>query len=348
MKLRQPGHILVFFVLLTLHCNTTEPQYDLITPGSRNYEWTLDTLKLKDNDFLFLTRMWANTPNDVWAIGSGDACRNSIWHFDGGAWRTDSVCRAITPTGIFGFSSYDVWIGTAEGALWHFNGSSWRETVKLSLVDYNRIYIENIWGIAPNNIYAVGFAENTSTNDYKAILLNFNGTKWEFVQIPTFKLNFRNIRLQKSTGLYIINAYHFLEPNNGDKLLTYNGKDFTEVYTGNSSVEIFDMNGEVYITTDRKIYKCTDNQLTLWRDLSSNFFGYSVWGKNEKDFFGIALDWITNKDGVGHYNGTDFKKLLETSLHFTGAGAYTNNNVFMTAFDDPSNSSVIIHGKLKE
>ncbi|NWF88210.1 MAG: hypothetical protein HXY50_01975 [Ignavibacteriaceae bacterium] len=51
---------------------------------------------------------------------------------------------------------------------------------------------------------------------------------------------------------------------------------------------------------------------------------------------------------VGHYNGKDFKILLETNLKFTGAGAYTNNNIFMTAFDDLSNSSVIIHGKLKE
>jgi hypothetical protein len=146
-------------------------------PGSRNYEWALDTLKLKNYDFLFLTRMWANTPNDVWAIGTGDVSRNLIWHFDGNRWSTDSIPRGMSPTGIFGFGSNNVWLGTAEGAFWFFNGSNWSEISKHSITGYDRVYIEKIWGTAPNNIFATGFAENTSTSDFKAILIKFNGTK---------------------------------------------------------------------------------------------------------------------------------------------------------------------------
>ncbi|NWF88211.1 MAG: hypothetical protein HXY50_01980 [Ignavibacteriaceae bacterium] len=191
--------------------------------------------------------MWANTPNDVWAIGPGVSVFNSIWHYDGFRWTTDSIPRAITPTGIFGFASNDVWIGTAEGAFWNYNGSSWREVVKLTLPEYNRIYIENIWGPAPNNIYAVGFAENTSTNDYKAILLNFNGIKWEFVQIPKIKLSFTNILKQNSSGLFIINAYDLAGTDNNNRLIVYNGTDFNEIYVGNSTTEIYNMNNEIYI-----------------------------------------------------------------------------------------------------
>ncbi len=109
------------------------------------------------------------------------------------------------------------------------------------------------------------------------------------------------------------------------------------------------MNSEIYITMNRKIYKYSNNQLALWKDLSSYFFRYGVYGRNEKDFFGFADEGISySKDMVGHYNGTDFKILLETNLHFTGWGAYIDNNIFITAFDDLSNSSVIIHGKLIE
>ncbi|MEO8233329.1 MAG: hypothetical protein ABI638_13680, partial [Ignavibacteriota bacterium] len=182
-----------FFLNLTLNsCNTTEP--DELKPGSRNYDWTLDTLKLNNGDFLTLTRMWANTSNDVWTIGFGDVSRNLIWHFDGSKWATDSIPRGMSPTGIFGFGNNNVWLGTAEGAFWHFNGSTWSEFSQHSFTGYDRIVIENIWGNSPSNIYAVGFAENYSTSDYKAILMKYSGTNWDFVQIPDMQLSFTNIR----------------------------------------------------------------------------------------------------------------------------------------------------------
>ncbi|MCC6181627.1 MAG: hypothetical protein IT237_07320 [Bacteroidia bacterium] len=340
--------LLALPLLAILSCNTTEPT-DEIKPGSRNYEWTLDTLKLKNGDFLTLTRMWANSSNDVWTIGFGDVSRNLIWHFDGNRWSTDSIPRGMSPTGIFGFGSNNVWLGTAEGAFWHYNGSTWSEISKHSITGYDRVVIENIWGSASNNIYAVGFAENYVTSEYKAILMKYNGLKWDFVQIPDLQLSFTNIRQQQSTGLFIISAYNLAGTNNNNRLIIYKGADFTEINAGNSSTTIYDMNGEVYITMGRKIYKYLNNQLTLWKDLSSNFFGYGIYGKTEKDFFSFADAGISySKDMVGHYNGTDFKILLETNLHYTGAGAYVDNNIFVTAFDDSSNSSVIIHGKIKE
>ena len=341
---------LISFLLLTaFSCKNDVVTPPELQPGSRNYEWTLDTLKLKNNDFLFLTRMWANTSNDVWAIGTGDVSRNLIWHFDGNRWSTDSIPRGMSPTGIFGFGSNNVWLGTAEGAFWHFDGFIWSEISKHSITGYNRLYIENIWGTASNNIFAVGFAENTSTQDFKAILMKYNGVKWDFVPIPLIKLDFTNILQQSSTGLFFINAYDLAGAYNNNSLIIYDGKNFSEISVGNFTTEIYDMNGEVYITMNRRIYKYIDNQLVLWKDLSDYFFRYSVWGKNEKDFFGIADEGISlNQDMVGHYNGTDFKILLKTNLDFTGAGAYTDNNIFITAFDDQSNSSVIIHGKLKQ
>jgi hypothetical protein len=341
---------LILFLLTTaFSCNDDVVIPPELQPGSRNYEWTLDTLKLKNYDFLYLTRMWAYAPNDVWAIGTGYVSRDLIWHFDGNRWMTDSIPRGMSPTAIWGFSNNNVWLGTNEGAFWHFNGFLWSEIIKYSITGYNRVYIENIWGTTPNNIYAVGFAENTSTYDFKAILLQYNGVRWDFIQIPVMKLDFTNIRQQSSTGLFVINAYDLAGISNNNRLIIYNGKDFTEVNDGNYTTEIYDMNGEVYITMNRKIYRYLNSKLVLWKDLSSYFFRYSVWGKNEKDFFGIADEGISlNKDMVGHYNGTDFKILLETNLNFTGAGAYTDNNIFITAFDDSSNSSVIIHGKLKQ
>lgn len=341
---------LISFLLLTaFSCKDDVVTPPELQPGSRNYEWSLDTLKLKNYDFLFLTRMWANTPNDVWAIGTGDVSRNLIWHFDGNRWSTDSIPRGMSPTGIFGFGSNNVWLGTAEGAFWHYDGFIWSEISKHSISGYNRVYIENIWGTSPDNIFAVGFAENTSTQDFKGILLKYNGVKWDFLSIPTIKLDFTNILRQSFTGLFFINAYDLAGSNNNNRLLIYDGKNFSEISAGNYTTEIYDMNGEVYITMNRKIYKYLNSKLVLWKDLSSYLFRYSVWGKNEKDFFGIADEGISiNMDMIGHYNGSDFKILLRTELDFTGAGAYTDNNIFITAFDDVSYSSVIIHGKLKE
>ncbi|MDF1613184.1 hypothetical protein [Stygiobacter electus] len=253
--------VILSIVTIINSCNhSTEPEPQ---PGRRDYVWKFDTLKLKNYDFLILTKIWANSANDVWTIGFGNNSRNYIWHFDGNRWSTDSIPRSISPTGLFGFGSNIVWIGTTNGSFWYFNGYGWSEISKHSISGFDRIVIENIWGTAPNNVYAVGFAENYKTSNFKAILMKFNGTKWDFITIPDIKLSLQNIRQQKNTGLFIISAYNLAGVNNNNRIILYNGTDFTEIYAGNSSTTIYDMNGEVYITMGRKIYKILNKQLTL-------------------------------------------------------------------------------------
>lgn len=341
--------LITLFAISIFYVNSCDdgPTEPKLEPGRRDYVWEIDTLKLINNDFLWLSRMWANSTNDVWAIGGGNWTGNNIWHYDGKGWSTDSISRGIEGGGIYGFGSNDVWIGTAEGVFWHFDGNNWREFQKLSLDGFDRINIENIFGTAYNNIFAVGFAGQWNGPDYKAIIVKFNGLRWEFVNIPGFKLSFVNIRKAKNSNYYLINGFSE-EIYNNIKLLKFDGKNVTMINESDYSTEVYELNGSLYITMNRKIYKENNNKLVVWKDFSAQTFGYGIYGKNEKDFFSFVTGYVHGKDMIGHFNGSDFQVLLNTNFHFTGAGAYIDNNVFVTAFDDLSNSSVIIHGKLKE
>ncbi len=115
-------------------CNTNDPVVEEnVEPGSRNYEWTIDTLKIPFN---ILTRIWGSSPADVWATGGGGGMDKTIWHFDGTKWSTDYISRPIVPTSIFGFGTDDVWLGGNQGLIWHYNGSIWSQHTKFEIPGY--------------------------------------------------------------------------------------------------------------------------------------------------------------------------------------------------------------------
>jgi hypothetical protein len=70
--------------------------------------------------------MWGATPDDLWAVGSGDNGAGIVWHYDGTAWQ-----EAVTPPGlpplvfkVHGQRSDDVWISCAGGLTLHWDGAA--------------------------------------------------------------------------------------------------------------------------------------------------------------------------------------------------------------------------------
>lgn len=71
--------------------------------------------------------LWGATPNDVWAVGTGDDGRGIVWRYDGTQWRD-----AIPPAGgipnlvlkVHGQRSDDVWISCAGGVTLHWDGAA--------------------------------------------------------------------------------------------------------------------------------------------------------------------------------------------------------------------------------
>jgi hypothetical protein len=133
----------------------------------------------------------------------------------------------------------------------------------------------------------------------------------------------------------------------GHKLFSFDGKELKELLSGNEFISLSEMNGEVYIVKDKKIYKYKNGTLALWKDFTNTIFYARIFGRNESDFFCFARK--DGKFGIGHYNGTDFQFMYSPDPYFDFfEGFVLENEVFFLGHDfDRTGYSLIIHGKLK-
>src|SRR5690606_37866512 len=142
-----------------------------------------------------------------------------------------------------------------------------------------------------------------------------------FLDIPDNKVSFNRIK-RMNDGRYLIWATKFENGIFIEKLFVFDGnRGLKEIYSDYSFPNINEMNGEVYITINNKIYKCVKDKLVLWKEFPANLYYGRVLGRNEKDFFG------SGNEGILHYNGTDLVNLYPTQLDLYGALIF-NENVF--------------------
>jgi hypothetical protein len=337
-------YLLFIFCQLTISsCSSdiTGPPEENIPAGRRDYEWTVDTLK--SPELLDISRLWGSSPDNVWAIGTSSSTATTIWHYDGNIWRCDSAYRPMTPWAIFGFSPNEVWIGTNNSYVWKYDGKSWMPFKEYKKNGYTNIVFLNMYGVSPNQIYAVGYAERYNPYSYTGIVMCYDGTDWKFIDIPDVETSFMGIRVDKKTGTLIIQGY---TEGVGGKLYAWDGKNLTEIYNGDYPA-VSNINDQIVVTIKQKIYKYTNSKLVLWMDeTGSNLIGKIWGGRSEKDFF-----W-NSYNGVAHFNGTNFEILYEiTADNNTGINAgiiFEKEVFFLTKQIDYQEKNIIIHGRLKE
>lgn len=331
----------IFIISSGISCEKfiTAPAIDL--PGRRDYVWTADTISLK-YDMLRLNRLWGSSPQDIWAIGFGSSNSLLVWHYDGKMWRTDSANRIPGPEAIYGFAGNDVWVGCGASSMWKYDGRNWYKHSTYSYPGYDQTDISDLWGISPTNIYGVGALVNTANQQCKPAMIHYNGSKWEYLPTPdSMFTGYMEIAIQKNSGLIFIYGMK-QKPGFTDKLIVYDGTSFTEIYSSRKITGYLDASDDdVYISIGQKIYKYINGKLQVWKDFTGTKFFARVWARREMDFF------CGNTDGLGHYNGSDFQTIYQTNLDIFDASIF-EKDVFFLARDHVQNSSVIIHGKLKE
>src|SRR3972149_5814885 len=103
---------------------------------------------------------------------------------------------------IWGFSANDIWIGGAN-TFWHYDGNYWKEHTYFTIPGYTYCGIEDVWGDNPNNIYAVGYAENNE--GFSGLVMHYDGTNWTQSNFPMLeRYNFDRIRKGENTNYYIL------------------------------------------------------------------------------------------------------------------------------------------------
>lgn len=328
--------LLVFVTLSFLSINSCDDDIVGPQPGRRDYVWTEDTIKVTD-DYLLLTRIWAYSPTYVWATGESAAFK--VWFYDGKSWQLKNAERA-KPGAVWGAGMNEVWIGDKYNKIWKYNGSGWSLFQEFKIEGFDNINIEDMSGSSSNDIYAAGAAVNYTTNNYKGIILHYDGKKWNFVNIPDLKVSFDNIEIEKKTNRLFLLASNY---DNGflDKIFVYDGSGIKEVISSYDGFGLGSIEGEIYInTTPKLLYKYVNNNLVLWKDFSGTTFQYNIHGRSEKDFISGS------SDGIGHYNGTDYQTIYKTSLEINGI-AVLEKDIFAISRDYSTGNNVIIHGVLK-
>ena len=164
-------------------------------PGRRDYTWEADTLKVPGT---YLFKMWGSSPTDVWAVGPGAGLDQTIWHYNGTEWKTDGISRGINPECIWGFAYNNIWICGAEGRIWHFDGTNWSENLWYRNSDFTSVYFVDIWGVSPNDLYAVGFTDSSDVRI--GLMLHHNGAEWNRVDIGFTEGILKEVRKGNNTG----------------------------------------------------------------------------------------------------------------------------------------------------
>jgi hypothetical protein len=318
-------------------CNTTEPPDNEIKPGRRDYIWTVDTLKPAEGRSLPYS-MWGGNANDVWAVGLAYLNAYCIWHYDGNNWSNYTPDKYIDPTCIWGTSTNNMWIGSTDGAFWHYDGVTWSKFVETTISGYQKFVVQSLCGNSPDNIYAVGFADAIDGSTYKGIIMHYDGTGWDLVNIPDIKNSFDQIFYDETTGKFLITGWIF---NQADEYVYgFDGTNINQIFQTHTGVSINTIGSKIFSVVEGKIYKYQNEGFTLFHDFSSTNYAGAAYGRNEKDFF--TINW----DGIGHYNGNDLITIYPkwNNEWFPGGGIVLERDVFFI-WDD-SYKTFIVHGRL--
>jgi hypothetical protein len=103
-----------------------------------------------------LNDVWANTPTDVYAVGSrldafGAALGGVIAHFNGSTWALTDTTQVMRT--VHGVAQNAVYAGGANGVVMYLNGSVWTELAT------GAPEIQSIWARSPDEVYVAAFSQ---------------------------------------------------------------------------------------------------------------------------------------------------------------------------------------------
>jgi len=334
--------LLVLFLSLNLNISCekgTDPEQ--LKPGRRDYVWTEDTLDIQLPNMLTFRHIVGNSPDDIW-VGTLDASYDvSLWHYDGNKWETVFFPGYAT-SALWLFEDNTLLVGTLENKIWKRENGEWTEPYILELEGFDRINIFDFYAETKNNIYAVGCAVNLTDNNYKSIILHFDGNSWDFVNIPEIAGVFHQMEFDKNSNLFFIYGTSDERGNFIESIYTFNGLETVKTTIPDIGFSLSAINKEIYINfSNQKIYKYRNNSFELWKDFSGTDFQTSFEGRNESDFFN------NSSRGLGHYNGIDYKTIYETHLELQARIVF-EKEIFVLADDYDKRKYIVLHGKLKE
>lgn len=334
--------VITLITLIFFSCEEgTDPEQ--LKPGRRDYVWTIDTINPGSEYRTYGFNLWGSAPDDIWMIGGADTKRHPIWHYDGKEWKNIVLDEFITGLGICGFASDDIWMGTSNNSMWHYDGISWSKFCEIKYKNYTRVSISSLSGIKPNEIYGAGYAvmygdDNTVTR----VLIKYDGTKWNFIEIPEYKEYFERIRVNKVNNDVFIISNRRNSPDDYYHLYKVENDTLNEITSSDKFITFGDIDGEIFPIVDKIIYQYKNDKLVPMIDLQATDFKNRAWGRSKTDLFTVNYD-----SELGHYNGSDLINIQNFPNINLNTAMVFKNDIFIHGMEWNNFMDVIIHGKLK-
>jgi hypothetical protein len=334
--------IILVGCLTIINSCESNPLEQTVTPGRRDYVWTVDTLKIP---FKYLYKIWGDSPDNVWAVGPGGGSSDAIWKYDGKKWATDYVHRNIAPNGVWGFGNNNVWACGQEGRIWNYNGTEWKQSIWFTKQNWD-VGFQEIWGDTPNSIYAVGYADSASARH--AEILKWNGSAWREIRIPNFE-TYGFIKIRRAAnqqGNYFLLGWG--EKSNGGDLLAlfeFDGENIWKIYEGDfdsqSWSNIERIGDEIFFMIGNKICSYKNGQFNTLLEINIPKYNQGLWGRSEKDII------IPMTDGIAQYDGINIQYIYRYKGTEQAYGAVIlPNDIFILTNDSDNYTNIIIRGTL--
>jgi hypothetical protein len=186
-----------------------------------------------------LSGVAAVSTNDVWAVGSVNTSSPPIIeHWNGSSWKTvkgprqNGFLEAVTAV-----SANDVWaVGESIGAggafqtlIEHWNGRKW-SVVPSPNVGTQTNELNGVTSASANDIWAVGFAVNSSFGSTQTLTLRWDGTSWGVVPSQDASINdeLAAVAAVSSTDVWAVGK--FISGSNVETLIEqWNGTSWSVV-----------------------------------------------------------------------------------------------------------------------
>ncbi len=139
------------------YCNLNNFDGSTLTPIALDFERTVYDI-------------WGSSVDNVY----GAADSGNLYHYDGTEWSWQKLTvRKLR--GVWGLGENHVFVGGDVGTLFFDNGTGWRQIP----LPAGTSTLQDIWGTAPDNIYAVGGkSKSDPTSAYDSFIIHYDGSEW--------------------------------------------------------------------------------------------------------------------------------------------------------------------------
>ncbi len=149
-----------------------------------------------------LAAVFALSSTDMWATGLNYTDNATlIEHWDGNQW---SIVAGVVLTesaelhGVAAASTNDVWAvgnspvtvhgyGVDQTLVEHWDGSAWSRTPSANINppgDYSPNYLVGVSAISTDDVWAVGYYQDSTTRETRSLIEHWDGTSWQVVPAP--------------------------------------------------------------------------------------------------------------------------------------------------------------------